>query len=101
MLSLRRPSTSAIRGFLARQSKLDFTYSGIGCTATVPPAGYTVDHTRVGAGNRGEGLPPGQGRVRAMGSLPPGLGRGVAAGNADPARRGHLGARASSSAPGA
>jgi uncharacterized protein (UPF0548 family) len=50
MLSLRKPSPDAIRGFLARQSKLSFTYSAIGCTATVPPAGYTVDHTRVTLG---------------------------------------------------
>ena len=47
MLSFRRPSTSAIRSFLASQSKLGFTYSAIGSTATVPPAGYIVDHTRV------------------------------------------------------
>jgi uncharacterized protein (UPF0548 family) len=50
MLSLRRPSTSTIQSFLARQSKLDFTYSAIGSTATVPPAGYSVDHTRVTLG---------------------------------------------------
>ena len=50
MLSFRRPSTNAIRSFLARQSKLGFTYSAIGCTATMPPAGYTVDHTRVTLG---------------------------------------------------
>jgi uncharacterized protein (UPF0548 family) len=50
MLLLRRPSTSAIRGFLTTQSKFGFTYSAIGCTATVPPLGYTVDHTRVRLG---------------------------------------------------
>jgi uncharacterized protein (UPF0548 family) len=50
MLLLRRPSTSVIRGFLAAQSKLGFTYAAIGCTATVPPLGYTVDHTRVRLG---------------------------------------------------
>ena len=47
MLLLRRPSSSAILRFLAAQSPLDFTYSAIGCTATVPPVGYTVDHTQV------------------------------------------------------
>jgi len=54
MLSLRRPSTGAIREFLARQSQLGFTYSEIGSTATVPPAGYAVDRTRVrlGAGEQ-------------------------------------------------
>jgi uncharacterized protein (UPF0548 family) len=50
MLLLRRPSTSVIRGFLAAQSKLGFTYAAIGCTATMPPQGYTVDHTRVKLG---------------------------------------------------
>jgi hypothetical protein len=35
MLSLRRPSTGAIREFLATQSKLGFTYSAIGSTAAV------------------------------------------------------------------
>ena len=54
MLSLRRPSAAAIRGFLARQSTLGFTYAAVGCTATVPPAGFCVDHTRVllGAGEQ-------------------------------------------------
>ena len=47
MLLLRRPSKGAIFRFLAAQSQLDFTYSAIGCTATVAPEGYTVDHTRV------------------------------------------------------
>jgi uncharacterized protein (UPF0548 family) len=50
MLLPRRPSTEAIRAFLAAQSKLGFTYSAIGATATVPPAGYTVDHTRIKLG---------------------------------------------------
>ena len=50
MLLLRRPSSSAILRFLAAQSQRDFTYSAIGCTATVPPQGYTVDHTRVTLG---------------------------------------------------
>ena len=46
MVSLRRPSTDMIRRFLASQATLGFTYSEVGATATVPPAGYTVDHTR-------------------------------------------------------
>ena len=50
MLSLRRPSTGAIREFLTSQSKLGFTYSALGATATVPPAGYAVDHTRIKLG---------------------------------------------------
>src|SRR5436309_2304777 len=50
MLSLRRPSTETMREFLASQSKLSFTYSAVGATATVPPAGYEVDHNRIKLG---------------------------------------------------
>src|SRR3954452_23420305 len=50
MLSLRRPSTGMIRGFLEAQSKLGFTYPAVGATATTPPAGYVVDHTRIRLG---------------------------------------------------
>jgi uncharacterized protein (UPF0548 family) len=50
MVSLRRPSTGVIREFLASQSKLGFTYSAVGATATTPPAGYDVDHTRIKLG---------------------------------------------------
>ena len=46
MVSLRRPSTATIRDFLASQSKLGLTYPEVGATATMPPAGYVVDHTR-------------------------------------------------------
>jgi uncharacterized protein (UPF0548 family) len=50
MVSLRRPSTEAIREFLASQSKLGFTYTAVGATASQPPAGYTVDHSRIKLG---------------------------------------------------
>jgi uncharacterized protein (UPF0548 family) len=50
MISLRRPSTETIRLFLASQSNLGFTYAAVGATASQPPAGYTVDHTRVKLG---------------------------------------------------
>ena len=50
MLSLRRPSTETIREFLAAQSNLGFTYSAVGATATMPPVGYAVDHTRIKLG---------------------------------------------------
>jgi uncharacterized protein (UPF0548 family) len=50
MLSLRRPSIGMMRDFLAAQSQLDFTYAEVGSTATVPPTGYAVDHTRVRLG---------------------------------------------------
>jgi uncharacterized protein (UPF0548 family) len=51
MVSLRRPSTETIRDFLASQSKLGFTYTAVGATASQPPAGYTVDHTRIKLGD--------------------------------------------------
>jgi uncharacterized protein (UPF0548 family) len=50
MPSLRKPSAEAIQHFLERQKKLNFTYSAIGATATVPPSGYVVDHTRIKLG---------------------------------------------------
>ena len=54
MLFLRRPTAEAIRAFLAAQARLDLTYSTVGATATTPPAGYVVDHTRMrlGAGEK-------------------------------------------------
>src|SRR4051794_39749864 len=54
MLFLRRPTAEAIQAFLASQARLDFTYSAVGATATSPPAGYAVDHTRMrlGAGEQ-------------------------------------------------
>jgi len=54
MVSLRRPSTETIREYLASQSKLDFTYTAVGATASQPPVGYTVDHTRIKLGESEE-----------------------------------------------
>jgi uncharacterized protein (UPF0548 family) len=51
MLSVLKPSTSAIHEFLETQAKLTFSYPAVGATATVPPAGYSVDHTRVKLGD--------------------------------------------------
>jgi uncharacterized protein (UPF0548 family) len=51
MLSLRKPSAEQLRGFLAAQSKLGFTYPAVGATAAVPPGGYAVDRTRVQLGD--------------------------------------------------
>jgi uncharacterized protein (UPF0548 family) len=53
MVSLRRPTVETMCGFLTSQSKLGFTYTAIGATASLPPAGYMVDHTRIKLG-RGE-----------------------------------------------
>jgi uncharacterized protein (UPF0548 family) len=55
MLLLRKPSPATIRGFLAQQSRLDLTYTAVGATAAVPPAGYVVDRTRTRLG-AGEGV---------------------------------------------
>ena len=63
MVSLRRPSTEAIRDFLASQSNLGFTYAAVGATASQPPAGYTVDHTRAKLGEGEEAF------TRANGAL--------------------------------
>jgi uncharacterized protein (UPF0548 family) len=51
MPSLRKPSPEKLRAFLATQARLDFTYEAVGATATVPPAGYVVDHTRIRLGD--------------------------------------------------
>jgi uncharacterized protein (UPF0548 family) len=50
MLSLQKPSTEAIRRFLDQQGKLELTYQAVGATATAPPAGFAVDHTRIKLG---------------------------------------------------
>jgi uncharacterized protein (UPF0548 family) len=50
MKSLRRPSDALIRAFLDAQAKFDFTYPAVGATATTPPVGYHVDHTRIKLG---------------------------------------------------
>ena len=51
MLSFQKPSAESIRRFLSEQAKLDFTYSAVGATAGIPPAGYVVDHTRIKLGD--------------------------------------------------
>jgi uncharacterized protein (UPF0548 family) len=50
MVSLRRPSTDTMREFLTSQSKLGFTYKAVGATASLPPVGYMVNHTRIKLG---------------------------------------------------
>src|ERR1700675_4322658 len=51
MLFLRRPTAEQIQAFLTTQAKLDLTYSAVGATATQPPAGYVLDHTRIKLGD--------------------------------------------------
>lgn len=50
MLSIRTPSADSIHRFIAEQSPLSCTYAAVGATATTPPVGYVVDHTRVELG---------------------------------------------------
>ncbi len=50
MLSLRKPSAESMRRFLAEQVQLEFSYAAVGATATTPPAGFVVDHTRLKLG---------------------------------------------------
>lgn len=50
MLSHQKPSPDVIRRFLESQGKRQLTYSAVGATATTPPAGYLVDHTRIRLG---------------------------------------------------
>lgn len=50
MLSLQKPSAESVRHFLNEQVNRDFSYSAVGATATTPPAGFVVDHTRIKLG---------------------------------------------------
>jgi uncharacterized protein (UPF0548 family) len=50
MFSLSKPSPELIRRFIDSQKQLDFTYQDVGATAGVPPAGFSIDHTRVQLG---------------------------------------------------
>lgn len=47
---MRKPSAESIRRFLSEQANLDFTYSAVGATASIPPAGYVIDHTPIKLG---------------------------------------------------
>ncbi len=55
MFFFRKPSAATVRAFLEGQARLDLTYTAVGTTAAVPPAGYVVDHTRIKLGE-GEGV---------------------------------------------
>lgn len=47
---LQKPGTDILNQFVAAQSVLDFSYSAVGATAEAPPAGFTVDRTRIELG---------------------------------------------------
>ena len=50
MLSLNKPTPDTIRRYLAAQAASEFTYSSVGATATHPPTGFLVAHTRTKLG---------------------------------------------------
>jgi uncharacterized protein (UPF0548 family) len=50
MLSFRKPSAESRLGFLTEQTKLTFSYSAVGATAGIPPAGYAIDRARIKLG---------------------------------------------------
>ena len=54
MLSLQKPSAASIQRFVAKQTKLPYTYSAVGATARTLPTGFVVDRTRI---KLGEGEP--------------------------------------------
>jgi len=49
-LYLQKPNSDVLSRFLAEQTALDFSYLAVGATATQPPAGFTVDRTRIELG---------------------------------------------------
>ena len=51
MFLFRQPTEAVVREFLQSQANLDLTYTGVGATATTPPARYVVDHTRIRLGH--------------------------------------------------
>jgi uncharacterized protein (UPF0548 family) len=55
MFTLARPTEEQVGRFLQSQVACEFSYPFVGATTTTPPAGYTVDHTRIRLG-RGEAV---------------------------------------------
>lgn len=49
-LFLQKPTSAELRQFLAEQGALNFSYAAVGATGTTPPAGFTVDRTRIELG---------------------------------------------------
>lgn len=49
-LYLQKPSPDVLGLFVAEQAACDFSYVAVGATATTPPAGFTVDRTRIELG---------------------------------------------------
>ena len=47
MFLLKRPTDAQIREFLDKRKADSFSYPEVGATAGSPPAGYSIDHSRV------------------------------------------------------
>ena len=54
-LSLQKPTSDVLSSFLRELAALEFSYLAVGATGTTPPAGYTVDRTRIELG-RGQAV---------------------------------------------
>lgn len=54
-LFLQKPNADLLRGFVAAQAGLDFSYAAVGATASMPPDGFQVDRTRIVLG-KGESV---------------------------------------------
>lgn len=50
LVSWKKPSREYLGRFLRSQVHKTFTYAAIGATATTPPEGFAIDHTRVHLG---------------------------------------------------
>jgi len=51
MLSPRKPTVQTIRQFVDDRCRSDFSYTSVGASATEPPPGFVVDHTRAKLGS--------------------------------------------------
>ena len=69
MLSFSSPTAETVDRFLAEQARLDFSYSEVGATANAPPAGYTVDRTRVKLGEGAATFAAAQATLRRWGQF--------------------------------
>jgi len=63
MFRISAPTESDVDKFITEQRNLPFTYSEVGATNTMPPAGYNVDHNRI---RLGEGEATYQRAVKAL-----------------------------------
>jgi len=65
MLSVRKPSTEALRAFVRAQSSLPFAYDAPGSSRSTPPRGYNVDRARALLGSGDSVMERARAAVRA------------------------------------